>query len=627
MKPAQTQHPDPKQLALFSQGRLPPSQQDEVACHIADCATCCKVLDTLPDDTLSERLRSMSNTAARAAADDVAVPKELAEHARYRVVRMLGAGGMGVVYQAEHRLMERTVALKVIRRSLLAHPTAVERFRTEVRAAARLTHPNIVAALDADQAGDLHFLVMEYIAGESLARIIEERGPLPVAEACGYVCQAAAGLQHAWEQGMVHRDIKPQNLMLTAHGQVKILDFGLARLASQQAVQSPSDSAPPRVARSGSVTDTGALLGTPDYMAPEQTHDSSRIDIRADIYSLGCTLYYLLTGRAPFAGTSVTQKVAAHRTVAPEPLSVLRPDIPQRVVQVVERMMAKDREARYAVPAEVAKALTPWTRPFRSWRWRSRGWKTIGLAAAVLLMLAGGWAWWLAAGVRSKDQRDENHLAASVPKKPSKTGAASTSDATADKREQRTAPAHAGGKRVLLVIPHSDFSRQDYDAIRAAFEQKGARVVVAASSPETATADDASTIAPQVALKDVKGSDFDALVFAGGRGVAEFWGSLPDKTRSPARVEAARLIEQAQAAGKPIASVNMGTAVLAECGALAGKRATGHTHVRTKVEVHGGTWADEPLVCDGQVVTASSPSTAPQLAAQVIQKIQSKNKP
>src|SRR5262249_28168159 len=154
-------------------------------------------------------------------------------HPRYRVLEALGAGGMGVVFKVEHRLMERVVALKVISRSLTDRPELVARFRQEVKAAARLSPPHIVTGHGADQGGDLLFLVMEYVEGASLDRLVEEQGPLPVEQACDYVRQAALGLQHAFERGMVHRDIKPHNLMLTSEGQVKILDFGLARFASE----------------------------------------------------------------------------------------------------------------------------------------------------------------------------------------------------------------------------------------------------------------------------------------------------------------------------------------------------------------------------------------------------------
>ena len=225
-------------------------------------------------------------------------------------------------------------------------PTVVERFRQEVQAAARLAHPNIVTAYDADQEGDVHFLVMEFVEGTTLDRLVQEQGPLPVADACDYIMQAAQGLQHAFERGMVHRDIKPSNLLLTPDGQVKILDFGLARFISERTERS-------------SITKEGTIVGTPDYMAPEQARDAHQADIRADIYSLGCTFYCLLTGGPPFTKGSSLHKLLAHQDQSPVPIADVRPEVPEQVIRLVERMLAKDPAERPQTPAEVAQALAP----------------------------------------------------------------------------------------------------------------------------------------------------------------------------------------------------------------------------------------------------------------------------
>ena len=243
--------------------------------------------------------------------------------------------------------MNRTVALKVIRRDLLGNEAMVARFRREVKAAARLaSHPNIVAAYDAEQIGDMHMLVMEFIEGTDLARLVDRRGALPVGEACEYARQAAVGLQHAFEDGMVHRDIKPHNLMRTSRGQVKILDFGLARFASE-------------VVTHAGLTTEGMVLGSADYIAPEQIEDPHASDIRADIYSLGCTLYFLLTGRPPFPEGTLIQKLLAHSEKAPRPLAEICISVSPELIQVIERMMAKDPVLRFQTPDEVARALTP----------------------------------------------------------------------------------------------------------------------------------------------------------------------------------------------------------------------------------------------------------------------------
>src|SRR5260370_12048175 len=236
---------------------------------------------------------------------------------------------MGAVVKAEHRLMERGVALKIIRKDLMDRPAALERFPQEVRAAARLVHPHIVTAYDADQAGDVHFLVMEYVEGKSLDGVLGQEGPLPVDQACDWIRQAALGLQHAWEQGMVHRDIKPGNLLLTPGGQVKILDFGLARFANE-------------ATSAAGLTPEGSMIGTPDYMAPEQADAAANADIRADIYSLGCTLYHLLAGHPPLPDGSPLHKLLFHQTRQPTILTELRGDWPAALAQAVRGRPPQD---------------------------------------------------------------------------------------------------------------------------------------------------------------------------------------------------------------------------------------------------------------------------------------------
>lgn len=402
MKTTPTTHPTHDHLAAFNAGRLGVLESAEIERHLADCEACCRLLKTLPDETLVSLLGPQSDTKSESTpsgapeqplqprpALDVTIapgecktqtdakpitpssadaPAELQNHPRYRIESLLGRGGMGSVYQAQHRLMNRPVALKVIDRQLVQTPGLVERFHREVQAAAKLAHPNIVTAYDAEQAGDLHFLVMELVEGQDLAEIVRQRGKLPIQEACEYVRQAAQGLQHAYERGMVHRDIKPQNLMLqaspdasaqaspvasaeaspvaSAPGVIKILDFGLAQFATE-------------IAETSGLTQVGAMMGTPDYMAPEQARDAHSADIRADIYSLGCTLYCLLSGGAPFPQGSIVEKVMAHVERQPLPLQELRDDVPPKLAAVLAKMMAKAPGDRFQTPAEVAEALLP----------------------------------------------------------------------------------------------------------------------------------------------------------------------------------------------------------------------------------------------------------------------------
>jgi WD40 repeat protein/serine/threonine protein kinase len=266
---------------------------------------------------------------------------------KYKVLDHLGVGGMGQVYLAEHLLMKRQVALKVLPTQMLRDATAIERFIREARALAALDHPNIVRAHDLERVGDLYMLVMEYVDGSNLNDLVADHGPRPVAQAAHYLAQAAQGLQHAHESGWVHRDIKPANLLVDAAGVVKVLDLGLAFLLDEDA---------------GSPTrkyDDGKVLGTADYLAPEQAIDSHAVDIRADIYSLGATLYYLLSGRPPFDAPTVAQKLLCHQMKEPTPIRDLRSEVPEGLAAVLTKMMAKKPDARYQSPADVAAALLP----------------------------------------------------------------------------------------------------------------------------------------------------------------------------------------------------------------------------------------------------------------------------
>jgi WD40 repeat protein len=400
-------HPSAEELTAFTLGALEGEAHSAIEAHVGTCASCQESAAVAPDDTLLQLLRRAharmdqaadtvaaapvqtpaphaapaevvtfvlpAPLAAPAEADDPAlldaVPPDLAGHERYRIVRRLGGGGMGVVYEAEHRIMQRPVALKVINRAYTVNVAAVERFRREVRAAARLAHPNIVTAYDAENAGATHFLVMEYVEGQGLGRLVQESGPLPVAEACDYVRQAALGLQHAHERGMVHRDVKPDNLIRCADGTVKVLDFGLAALTAE------------RTSGVGGLTDDNLVMGTPDYMAPEQAENARAADIRADVYSLGCTLYYLLTGSVPYPAPTPLLKILAHRDQPPPSLRRARPDVPPELASVLARMLAKKPDQRYQTPGEVATALEPFAHPRQEKR--SRRW--LWVPAALLL--------------------------------------------------------------------------------------------------------------------------------------------------------------------------------------------------------------------------------------------------
>ncbi len=406
----QEAHPQRSRLVAFGLGKLDPADAMHVETHVSECEECSATLFDLQADTFVDLVRRSDavqlepdkeatvdgnrkiTASAKPGEVESDLPPELADHPRYRIVELLGTGGMGDVYKAEHRLMNRLVALKLIKHELVKHPQAVQRFRREVQAAARLSHPNIVTAHDAEQAGDVHFLVMEYVDGTDLAEMVGQRGRLPVAEACRHIRQAAEGLQAAHELQMAHRDIKPHNLMVTPDGQVKILDFGLASFTSEAAVdvsnqqqcEQRTDASSPRL------TSFGSTMGTPDYISPEQARDARTADIRSDIYSLGCSLHFLLSGEPPFPNGSVLEKVKAHLEEQPRPLGELRDELPSGLQSVLGRMLAKDAAERFQTPAEVAAALAPFAEPSaapsRS-RWRRAG-TLVATALAGLLIFA-----------------------------------------------------------------------------------------------------------------------------------------------------------------------------------------------------------------------------------------------
>jgi hypothetical protein len=278
---------------------------------------------------------------------------DLPELPGFEILGLLGAGGMGQVFKARHLRLDRLVALKMIRPDLLHEPSAIARFHREAQAAARLAHPHIVTVYDAPEHEGRHWLVMEYVEGADLARLLKREGPLPVPQACTYIQQAALGLEHARGRGLVHRDMKPSNLLVTADcATVKILDLGLARVAEAANGQSAISE----------ITHSGVVLGTPAYLAPEQALDPRSADTRSDIYSLGCTIYHLLTGCVPFPGDSLTAVVLKHQSSPAPPLREKRRDIPAALEDVVLKMMAKSPEDRYQTPGEAAAALAPFSR-------------------------------------------------------------------------------------------------------------------------------------------------------------------------------------------------------------------------------------------------------------------------
>jgi hypothetical protein len=365
-------------LAAFNVGRLPDEALGAVAAHVEGCADCLALLRELDGeaDPVLRELRRTAPAGALSSLDDApravgeeSAPDDASTRSRpdrvgaagrqflepgtlidqCRIERLLGYGGMGEVYLAEHTVMGKKVAVKVLPAYRVGDSEAVRRFQQEVRVQAQMNpHPNVVAALHAGDYQGRCYLVLEYAPGTNLHEHVRQHGPLPWERASALVRQTAVGLEYIHSHHIVHRDLKPSNLLLTPDGTVKILDLGLARRRSAE-VLLPD----------GSLTSDGAVLGSLDYLAPEQARAAAQADARSDLYSLGCTFYYLLTGKAPFADRVGLEKIAAHARDLPPSLRQQRPDVPEAVEAVVDKLLAKKPEDRFASADHVIQALDP----------------------------------------------------------------------------------------------------------------------------------------------------------------------------------------------------------------------------------------------------------------------------
>lgn len=575
-------HPSPQELQAFALGRLEGLAIESLESHLAMCDQCAVQLAAAPDDALVRIARQVGTQAVHGDGTLVtpsSLPAALVNHPRYRVRRLLGRGGMGEVYLAEHLLMQRPVALKIIRGEHAANLAAVERFEREAKAAARLKHPNIVAALDAERIGNQLMLAMEFVDGVALDEYVARSGPLTLHQTVDILRQTALGLAHAHHQGMIHRDIKPHNLMLTTTGEVKIVDFGLARWHAQS----------PEALASGAQTAGGMILGTPDFMAPEQIRDPRSADIRSDIYSLGCTAYFLLTGKPPFVAESIIERLSAHLHAEPTPITSQRPDVSPGLAAILRRMLAKQPADRFQAPQELIAALdmlplsaTP--SPVRTSLHPRRAWATrrsvlVALLVALPLFAAVAWS-----------QSWFSFLA----------------------------PPDVRGKRVLFVVPPEQVWYADYGPTKARLEELGAMVVTASSrAGECSTLDDENwpqrpAVVADLILDRVRPEDYDAILFCGYQ-VTPFFGQAPD---SPT---IARLLGQFHSQQKTIGAICAGQAVLAQHHMLDGQRAAGGERLEASFPYHvpgGPEWTDQPVeVLDGgRIVTASHDRYARQFA-------------
>ncbi len=274
---------------------------------------------------------------------------------KHKLLGHIGSGGMSSVYLAEHCMMHTKRAIKVLPQSRLGKSSYLARFQQEAKAIASLNHPNIVRAYDIDNQGDTHYIVMEYVDGDDLQTMVKKKGPMPFDKVADYIAQAAHGLQHAHDVGLIHRDVKPANLLVNSAGRVKLLDLGLALFSDDKQASLTMDY-------------NDKVLGTADYLAPEQALNSHKVDNRADLYGLGCTMYFLLTGQPPFPDGSIAQRIAKHQAQMPKDIREIRPQCPGELEGICVKLLQKDPKFRYTSAAATAEVLEAWLAKYTAQR-------------------------------------------------------------------------------------------------------------------------------------------------------------------------------------------------------------------------------------------------------------------
>ncbi len=272
---------------------------------------------------------------------------------KHKLLGHIGSGGMSSVYLAEHMKMHDLRAIKVLPQSKLGKSSYLARFQQEAKAIASLNHPNIVRAYDIDNQKDTHYIVMEYVDGDDLQTLVKKKGPLPFDKVADYIAQAAHGLQHAHEVGLIHRDVKPANVLINSDGKIKLLDLGLALFADDEQASLTMDF-------------NDKVLGTADYLAPEQALNSHQVDHRADLYGLGCTMYFLLTGQAPFPDGTIAQRIAKHQKEMPKEIRKIRPECPGELEGICWKLLQKDPKFRYSSAKQTAEVLEAWLAKYRT---------------------------------------------------------------------------------------------------------------------------------------------------------------------------------------------------------------------------------------------------------------------
>ncbi|MFT5523216.1 MAG: serine/threonine protein kinase, partial [Pirellulaceae bacterium] len=528
----------------------------------------------------------------------------LIDHPKYEILELIGQGGMGAVFKARHRIMDRLVAIKIIHPRFVENRTAIERFQREAKTVASLRHPNIVTALDAEQVGETHLLVMDYVDGQPLDEAIATQGALSVEQTCEIALQISRGLEHANQHNMVHRDIKPQNVMIASDGMAKILDLGLARIVSEQ---QDGDGGLTRL------TGEHVVLGSPDYIAPEQIDNAKNADIRADIYSLGGTIYAMLCGHAPFPTGSTMDKFACHKMKQPDSVEEKRTDVPQKLLVLLNRMLAKQPSERPQTPAEVSRELEGVVKQLKA-----------GLPVVDVTPQASGGS--ASPPAIPRDSRPaEKQIYENIHEKRRLAnsrwkvwlGVAGAFVALAfllfvvipGMFSNPNAPTVVSGqRRVLIVIPNSGFWSPDFSPVRRTLVSSGVQVDVGSSKIGTCTplsVGGGSPVQATVALSNARADDYDAVVFMG-------WNIDAFRVEGINGNDVAALISEMQSQRKWVTSLCAGNVVLAEHGALLGKEAASGPHLKSAGALpNQAIWnTRKPVIVSGMVITGRDDSSA-----------------